>query len=173
MTLAAGSAVLSSTPHWPPCLTPGGRHHGPSGRVSTQLRGAETLVDLSGRCGWGAHLDLGAALAWRLLCCWGSENGFLWHPGGYTSDTGRAVLCLLEGGFGAPLTELLLCCRFVSRICMVPEHPELLLSSSGVSAWLPTRPSRSLSGWVPRKELVLFPVLAQKSACPFLPAVLH
>lgn len=170
MTLVPGS-VVSSTPHWPPCLTPGARPHGPSGGVSRQLRGAQTL-DLSGRCSWGAHLDLGAALAWRLLCFWGSESGFLWHPQGHTSDGSRGAV-FVGGRVWAPLTELLLCCRFVSRICVVPGHPELLLSSSGVSAWLPTRPSRSLSGWVPRKEIVLFPVVAQKSACPFVPAVLH
>lgn len=29
-----------------------------------------------------------------------------------------------------------LCCRFVSRIFVVPDHPELLLSSSGVSVLL-------------------------------------
>lgn len=32
------------------------------------------------------------------------------------------------------------CCRFVSRIFVVPDHPELLLSSSGVSATLSWAP---------------------------------
>ena len=41
---------------------------------------------------------------------------------------------------------LLSTCRFVSRIFVVPDHPELLLSSSGVSAPLPTRAPAPLGG---------------------------
>lgn len=44
---------------------------------------------------------------------------------------GRAVP-QQQPGAGLPL-RLSLHCRFVSRILVVPDHPELLLSSSGVS----------------------------------------
>lgn len=51
----------------------------------------------------------------------------------------------------SPAHPLLLPCRFVSRIFVVPNHPELLLSSSGVSAPLPRAPPVAGGGaWVPQ-----------------------
>lgn len=49
----------------------------------------------------------------------------------------------------SPAHPLLLPCRFVSRIFVVPNHPELLLSSSGVSAPLPSCTPGG-GAWVPR-----------------------
>ena len=49
----------------------------------------------------------------------------------------------------SPAHPLLLPCRFVSRIFVVPNHPELLLSSSGVSAPLPLCTPGG-GAWVPR-----------------------
>ena len=51
-------------------------------------------------------------------------------------------------GHSSPAHPLLLPCRFVSRIFVVPNHPELLLSSSGVSAPLPAVYPRWLGGGV-------------------------
>lgn len=49
----------------------------------------------------------------------------------------------------SPAHPLLLPCRFVSRIFVVPNHPELLLSSSGVSAPLPLC-TPGVGAWLPR-----------------------
>lgn len=52
---------------------------------------------------------------------WGAQ-ACLW------GDRSRAEVTAAPAHFAS------LCCRFVSRIFVVPDHPELLLSSSGVSA---------------------------------------
>lgn len=62
---------------------------------------------------------------------------------------GVTVFSLSEQGREAPshaLGDLALLRRFVSRIFVVPSHPELLLSSSGVSSLL-------AAGWSQQKKV--------------------
>lgn len=62
---------------------------------------------------------------------WGARGGERRLPSKMTD--GRADVTAAHGDSAHP--QLCLHCRFVSRIFVVPDHPELLLSSSGVSAF--------------------------------------
>lgn len=62
---------------------------------------------------------------------WGARGGERRLPSQMTD--GRADVTAAHGD--SAHHQLCLHCRFVSRIFVVPDHPELLLSSSGVSAF--------------------------------------
>lgn len=122
---------MSCFPRGPQCQSPSVRVSGPGGPSGGCGRGAS---------GPGGHLCLG------LLCYWASSSpptrpplvtivaqlSSCWRPGlgrrSLRGDGRRGEVTAAP----APLT-VLLGCRFVSRVFVVPDHPHLLLSASGVS----------------------------------------
>lgn len=77
------------------------------------------------------------------------------------------------GGHNSTAHAASLCCRFVSRIFVVPDHPELLLSSSGVSAT--RRPPLWFLGGegVTEQELVLCSLSGLEASAAFPLLAVH